>query len=181
MFNNMKIGKRLALAFGVSIILVAVAGLTGFWGLSQAVETTYGILHHDAKLMQEASEAQVNGLELRRYEKDTFLNIGDQQKSADYSEKWKKERAELDTHLNTLEAVTTLPADKEVVRAIRADLSTYTIGFQSVLQQMSGTEAIFSNTSGLPRMPMPRWRRSRTTSAAWIPRSKNSPRKTSSA
>jgi methyl-accepting chemotaxis protein len=33
--------------------------------------------------------------------------------------------------------VATLPADKELVRAIRADLSTYTIGFQSVLQQIS--------------------------------------------
>jgi len=137
MFNNMKIGKRLALAFGVSIVLVAVAGLTGFWGLSQTVETTYGILHHDAKLMQEASAAQVNGLELRRYEKDSFLNIGDQQKSADYSDKWKAEHAELDAHLNTLEQTTTLPADKELVRGIRSDLSTYTIGFQSVLQQIS--------------------------------------------
>jgi methyl-accepting chemotaxis protein len=137
MFNNLKIGKRLALAFGVSIILVAVAGLTGFWGLSQSVDTTYGILHHDAKLMQEASAAQVNGLQLRRFEKDTFLNIGDQQKEADYSEKWKKEHEELNAHLNTLEQTTTLPADKEAVRAIRADLSTYTIGFQSVVQQIS--------------------------------------------
>ena len=137
MFNNMKIGKRLALAFGISIVLVAVAGLTGFWGLSQTVETTYGILHHDAKLMQEASEAQVNGLQLRRYEKDSFLNIGDQQKSADYSEKWKKEHEELNAHLNTLEQAAVLPADKEVVRAIRTDLSTYTIGFQSVVQQIA--------------------------------------------
>jgi len=137
MFNNLKIGKRLALAFGVSIVLLAVAGLTGFWGLSQMVQTTYGILHYDAKLMQEASQAQVNGLQLRRFEKDSFLNIGDQQKSADYSDKWKKEHEELDAHLNTLEQVTTLPADKEVVRAIRADLSTYTIGFQAVLQQIS--------------------------------------------
>src|SRR3954467_11682069 len=117
MFNNLKIGKRLALAFGVSIVLVAVAGLTGFWGLAQTVQTTYGILHHDAKLMQEASEAQVNGLQLRRYEKDAFLNIGDQQKSSDYAARWSKERAELDTHLNTLEQVTTLPTDKESVRA----------------------------------------------------------------
>ena len=35
-------------------------------------------------------------------------------KSADYSEKWNKEHEELDAHLNTLEQVTTLPADKEV-------------------------------------------------------------------
>jgi methyl-accepting chemotaxis protein len=137
MFNNLKIGKRLALAFGVSILLVAVAGLTGFWGLSQAVQTTYSILHHDAKLMQEASQAQVNGLELRRYEKDAFLNIADRQKSSDYSDKWNKDHAELDAHLNTLEQAATLPADKDLVRAIRADLSTYTIGFQSVVQQMS--------------------------------------------
>jgi methyl-accepting chemotaxis protein len=137
MFNNLKIGKKLALAFGVSIVLVAVAGLTGFWGLSQTVQTTYGILHYDAKLMQEASQAQVNGLQLRRFEKDSFLNIGDQQKSADYADKWNKEHAELDTHLNAMEQVTTLPADKELVRSIRADLSTYTIGFQSVLQQIS--------------------------------------------
>jgi methyl-accepting chemotaxis protein len=137
MFNNLKIGKRLALAFGVSIVLVAVAGLTGFWGLSQTVQTTYGILHHDAKLMQEASQAQVNGLQLRRYEKDAFLNIADLQKSADYSDKWKAEHEELDAHLNTLEQTTTLPADKELVRSIRADLSTYTIGFQSVVQQIS--------------------------------------------
>ena len=137
MFNNMKIGKRLALAFGVSILLVAVAGLTGFWGLSQAVQTTYGILHHDAKLMQEASAAQVNGLELRRYEKDTFLNVADKQKSADYADKWSKEHAELDAHLNTLDQVATFTADKDLVRGIRADLSTYTIGFQSVVQEMS--------------------------------------------
>jgi len=137
MFNNLKIGKRLALAFGVSVVLVAVAGLTGFWGLAQTVQTTYGILHHDAKLMQEASEAQVNGLQLRRYEKDSFLNIGDQKKSAEYWDKWNQEHTELDAHLNALDQAATIPDDKELVRGIRADLSTYTIGFQSVLQQIS--------------------------------------------
>jgi methyl-accepting chemotaxis protein len=153
MFNNLKIGKRLAIAFGVSIILVAVAGLTGFWGLSQAVQTTYGILHHDAKLMQEASAAQVNGLQLRRYEKDSFLNIGDKQKSAGYTDNWNKEHAELDAHLNALEQVAVFQADKDLVRAIRADLSTYTIGFQSVVQQMSeGTikSPVDANAAMLP-------------------------------
>ena len=54
MFKNLKIGKKLALAFGVSVVLVAIVGLTGFWGLSQTVQTTGAILHHDAKLMEEA-------------------------------------------------------------------------------------------------------------------------------
>src|ERR1700694_5756093 len=109
MFSNWKIGKRLALAFGISILLVGVVALAGFWGLSQTVQTTYGILHHDAKLMEQASRAQANGLGLRRFEKDTFLNIGDQQKENDYSDKWNKEHADLVENLNTLEQTVTLP------------------------------------------------------------------------
>jgi methyl-accepting chemotaxis protein len=137
MFNNWKIGKRLALGFGICVLLMAVVALAGFWGLSQTVQTTYGILHHDAKLMELAAQVHVNGLELRRYEKDYFLNIADRKKEADYSEKWNKEHADLVTNLNALDHVVTLPEDKELLRALRGDLSTYTTGFQSVKQQIA--------------------------------------------
>ncbi len=128
MFNNWKIGKRLGLAFGISILLVAVVAVAGFWGLSQAVQTTYGILHHDAKMMEQASHAQANGLGLRRYEKDYFLNIGDKEKETGYTDKWNKEHADLAENLNTLDKVSTLPEDKELLKVLLADLSTYTIG-----------------------------------------------------
>jgi len=136
MLNNWKIGKRLGLAFGITLILVAIVALTGFWGLSQAAQTTYGILHHDAKLMEQASQAQANGLGLRRFEKDLFLNVGDKEKEADYSDKWNKEHADLVENLNTLDKIATLPEDKETVRGLLADLSTYTIGFQSITQRI---------------------------------------------
>jgi len=137
MLNNWKIGRRLGFAFGITLVLVAVVALAGFWGLSQAAQTTYGILHHDAKLMEQASQAQANGLGLRRFEKDLFLNIGDKQKEADYADKWNKEHADLIANLEALDKITTLPEDKETVRGLLADLSTYTIGFQSILQRIS--------------------------------------------
>jgi methyl-accepting chemotaxis protein len=137
MFNNWKIGKRLGLAFGISVLLVAVVAVAGFWGLSQAVQTTYIILHHDAKMMEQASQAQAHGLGLRRFEKDMFLNIGDKEKEAGYSEKWNKEHADLVEKLNTLDKTSTVPEDKELIRLLLADLSTYTIGFQSVGQRIS--------------------------------------------
>ena len=136
MFNNLKIGKKLALGFGISILLVAVVALAGFWGLSQNAQTTYGILHHDVKLMEQASQAQASGLQLRRYEKDAFLNIG-KQKESEYSDQWNKEHAGLEENLSALDHIVTLPEDKELLTAIHADLSTYTIGFQSVVQQIS--------------------------------------------
>lgn len=137
MFNNWKIGVRLGLAFGLSILLVAVVALAGFWGLSQTVQTTYGILHRDAKMMEQASQAQVNGLGLRRFEKDMFLNIGDKQKEADYSDKWNKERTDLVENLDNLAKLVTLQDDKATIQALRTDLSTYTIGFQSVVRKIS--------------------------------------------
>src|SRR3954462_10829973 len=137
MLNNWKIGKRLGFAFGITLILVAVVALAGFWGLSQAAQTTYGILHHEAKLMEQASQAQANGLGLRRFEKDLFLSIGDKKKEADYSDKWNKEHADLVANLEALDKIAALPEDKETVRGLLADLSTYTIGFQSILQRIS--------------------------------------------
>jgi methyl-accepting chemotaxis protein len=136
MFNNWKIGKRLGLAFGISILLVAVVAVAGFWGLSETVQTTYAILHQDAKMMEQASQAQANGLGLRRFEKDLFLNIGDAQKEADYTDKWNKEHSELTQNLTTLDRLSA-PEDKETLRVLLADLSTYTIGFQSVTQRIS--------------------------------------------
>src|SRR5882724_8242818 len=136
MFKNWKIGKRLGFAFAVSIILVAVVAVAGFWGLSQTVQTTYGILHHDAKMMEQASQAQANGLGLRRFEKDLFLNIGDKQKEADYAEKWNKEHADLVENFSVLDKTMTLPEDKQLLGVLQADLSTYTIGFQSVSQRI---------------------------------------------
>jgi methyl-accepting chemotaxis protein len=137
MFSNWKIGMRLGLAFGISVLLVAVVAVAGFWGLSQAVQTTYGILHHDARLMEQASQAQANGLGLRRYEKDLFLNVGDKEKEAGYLEKWDKEHADLVENLNNLDKTVTAPEDKLLLTGIQADLSTYTIGFHSVSQAIT--------------------------------------------
>jgi methyl-accepting chemotaxis protein len=137
MFSNWKIGMRLALAFGISILLVAAVAVAGFWGLSQAVQTTYGILHHDAKMMEQAAQAQANGLGLRRYEKDLFLNIGDAEKQTSYLEKWNKEHADLLENMNVLDKTATAPEDRLLLSALRADLVTYTTQFQTIAQRIN--------------------------------------------
>src|SRR6266481_2043439 len=88
MFNDWKIGKRLTFAFGLTLILVGVVAFAGFWGISRMVDTVNAILQGDAKLMQTASDLETNTLNLRRYEKDVFLNIADKSKVADYTTKW---------------------------------------------------------------------------------------------
>ena len=132
MFSNWKIGKRLGLSLVLSVALVAIVAGAGFWGLSQTVQTTYSILHHDGKLMDYALQAQVDGLDCRRYEKDLFLNIGDKKKEDDYLQKWTAAHTELVDDLNQIDKLITVAEDREFMKTLRADLSTYTVGFQSV-------------------------------------------------
>src|SRR5437762_5769457 len=136
MFSNWKIGTRLALSFGVSIALVAVVAVTGFWGLSQTVQTTYQILHHDGKMTNLALQAQIDGTDLRRFEKDTFLNIGNKEKEAEYSKKWNDAHGLLVETLDSLDKTATAQDDKELLRSLRADLTTYTAGYQAIVAKL---------------------------------------------
>ena len=140
MTKDLKIGTKLTIVISLGISLVIALALTGFWGLSQTAQTTYGIIQGDARKMEQASDAQTAGLNLRRFEKDYFLNMGDEKKEADYADKWNKTLASLNESLDALEHEATVPEDKELIRVLRSDVSTYTIGFQSVKAKISKKE-----------------------------------------
>ncbi|HEX6159412.1 MAG TPA: MCP four helix bundle domain-containing protein, partial [Thermoanaerobaculia bacterium] len=103
MFSNWKIGKRLTLAFTIALVLVGVVAAAGFWGLSQMVTSVDTILNRDAKLMEHASGLESNTLNLRRLEKDVFLNVADEEKVAEYSAKWKGANVEALQNLDRLQ------------------------------------------------------------------------------
>jgi methyl-accepting chemotaxis protein len=133
MLSNWKIGKRLTLAFTITLILIGIVAAAGFWGLSQMVDTTNAILHGDAKMMEFAAELEVKTLNLRRYEKDVFLNVRDKEKVREYAAKWHESQREA---IEDIERLTKLVSreDANAVRSMRTDLATYTTGFEGVLR-----------------------------------------------
>lgn len=58
MFRNLKIGARLSLAFGLLLVLMAVAAGSGYWGMEAISNETLDMLHTDAKLERASSRAQ---------------------------------------------------------------------------------------------------------------------------
>src|SRR5690242_3681591 len=88
MLTNWKIGKRLTLAFAIALFLLGVVAAAGFWGLSQMVSTINLILNGDAKMMEYAADLESHTLNLRRFEKDVFLNARDKDKVQEYAAKW---------------------------------------------------------------------------------------------
>jgi hypothetical protein len=140
MFDSLKLEARVLLALGVMSVLVIAVALSGRMGLSHAKATTQEILLKDAHLAEEALEVRSYTLQLRRYEKDYFLNIGAPAVQADYLAKWKTSHESLVSHLNELDTLVSTPADHETLHGMSADLAAYADGFEKVGDRVRSSE-----------------------------------------
>ena len=140
MLNNLKIGMRLGIGFGLMLVIILAVGITGYWGVRESTDTTIEMLRGDATLSENASRARANIVGLRRYEKDIFLNIGNRDKEEEYLKKWQEEEDHLQKRLAELEKVARLATDKEVVTNLKAEYGHYTEGFNKVYKKVAAGE-----------------------------------------
>src|SRR5229473_1789511 len=133
MLKNMSIGKRLAIGFGLIVLLLISMGLSGYWGVEAITRETLKVLEGDAKVVTLAARAKATTLELRRFEKDTFLNIEEVQVRGAYATKWDAQRQKLRDTLTELDRFQLSSDDKTALRSMRDDLATYESGYTKVL------------------------------------------------
>jgi methyl-accepting chemotaxis protein len=134
MFSNMKIGARVSLAFGVLLLLMIAVAVTGYLGMRSINQEIDRDLDSDAVIAQHAGRARANILGLRRFEKDTILNVASAEKVDEYFKKWQEEEGHIEERLKTLERVATAPKDRERVKSLRSELDVYRAGFPKVYQ-----------------------------------------------
>ena len=133
MLKNMKIGRKLALGFGLVLTLMGVVAAAGYWGLQTAAEMARDILTVRSPLVEHSQRARANTLGLRRFEKDYFINIGAPDKQLDYLAKWTDQRERLVERLDVLDKLVQTEADRETLRREHKDLVTYEQGFRTVV------------------------------------------------
>jgi methyl-accepting chemotaxis protein len=73
-FNNIKIGKRLILVFGILLALMTILGISGYTLINSISDKTIYALNTDAKLCEYSQRGRANTVGTRRYEKDIFIN-----------------------------------------------------------------------------------------------------------
>ena len=133
MLKNMKISRRLLLGFGIVLLLLLVVAGAGYWGLQSVTGETVAMLHGDLKLMDLWGEVDSDVLELRRSEKDTFLNIDEPKIRDEYLSKWQASREQLRKHVEELDPVTQDNDEKLTLRQVKDDANTYEGGFNKVI------------------------------------------------
>ena len=130
--NNIKIGARLGLAFGLLLILMVTVAMTGFFGMRRISQEVIKSLDSDGVISQHAGRARANIIGLRRYEKDVFINIDHPDKVEHYRKLWVEEKAKVDERIATLDKVVSSQKEKDQVKHIKDKLAGYAAGFDKV-------------------------------------------------
>jgi len=131
--KNMSIGKRLAIGFGLIVLLLISMGLSGYWGLEAITRETLKVLNGDAKIVTLSARVKATTLELRRFEKDTELNMDDAEVRNEYVAKWRAQQQKLHDVFGELEKFQLLPEDKLALQSMHEDFAIYEGGYARVL------------------------------------------------
>ena len=139
MFANLKIGTKLLVGFGIIMALLAGVGASGFWSMRQMAN---GLDRQKgrAETVKNAERLKSDMLQLRRFEKDIFLNMESADKVASYKKKY-LEAAEL-YHGRLAEFTRMAEADGEAqnAAAIGQNGEAYLKGFVGVLDRIEKGE-----------------------------------------
>jgi methyl-accepting chemotaxis protein len=133
MLKKSSIAKRLALGFGVVLFLLLVVAVAGYWGMESVTHETVTMLRGDSKISQLADQAKILTLELRRYEKDTLLNMDNKPVMQSYQEKWKAQVAELRSVVSDLDSRVASDSSKQLVAAMDREIGAYERGVDATV------------------------------------------------
>ena len=133
MLKKSSIAKRLALGFGLVLLLLLVVAVAGYWGMESVTRETISMLRGDSKISQLADEAKFATLELRRFEKDTELNMDNKAVMESYQQKWREQLSTLRDRITQLKGIVAEDSSKELVNAMDQEVSNYERGMQAVV------------------------------------------------
>ena len=141
-FGDWKIGARLMSGFGMVLFFLLVVGLGGYWAVGKMDLLLKDAVNVDSKLVEYSQRVRANINQLRRFEKDAFINIEDKGKVAEYGKKWDEtfDRlvARIDATLKVLDAADfDVTKDKETLNAVKKDLVAYQAGFRGVIEKIN--------------------------------------------
>ena len=134
--RNASISTRLALGFGVVLVLSACVAAVGYWGTMTATADTLTMLKGDARLEQLFSASRGYALEMRLAEKDFVLNANKPSKRAESYDLWQSLDDRLHEQLTSLHGLVVTEDDKDALERIGGSLNDYETGFHDLVERV---------------------------------------------
>jgi methyl-accepting chemotaxis protein len=92
-------------------------------------------MNHELESIKQLGRARSSVGNMRRFEKDLFLNMGDEAATAAYLKKWRDETRDGAAQMRAGKALLAA-ADQSTVEAMIAGLSRYTEGFEAIVKRL---------------------------------------------
>lgn len=89
-FRNISIGKKLVFGFGLASLIITIIGSIGFFRISNTITDVDTMVKTNLRFLIQAEDLKIFALQHRRFEKDFFLNIGDNNTQLKYIERFQK-------------------------------------------------------------------------------------------
>ncbi|WP_051711539.1 methyl-accepting chemotaxis protein [Andreprevotia chitinilytica] len=132
MLKKMSVAARIGAGFAVLIVLLLAVGLIGVFGVSRLEREVKLLLDRDLVYHAALIEARYHVGNLRRFEKDTFLNFSDAKKVDEYQQKWHQSLAGAQHALEAGEPLRP-DTDGKDFDALKQGLKAYADGYEATL------------------------------------------------
>jgi signal transduction histidine kinase len=134
MTDAWKVVRRVVVAFGGIFVIVIVLSAVVLGGLRDATRLSSSMVATDTRILRTTERAQLAILNLRRYEKDFFLNIGAPDVQASYLADWQRAHQSLVSEMGALQSLSDNPAEWNQGNRMSQDVALYAAAFQDVTE-----------------------------------------------
>jgi methyl-accepting chemotaxis protein len=136
MLKRTKIRTRIMMGFGTIVTLLLVVAATGYWAV-QTVE--WGMarwIQQDASIAEHSASVLSKYLNLRRYEKDIFLAVGNLEKVNESFRNWSQAHSQIEKTISNLEEYVTQSEEKAITDRMRSELTKYQAGVSKTVERI---------------------------------------------
>ncbi|GAB3264544.1 methyl-accepting chemotaxis protein [Chitinimonas naiadis] len=133
--NNLSFAVRIGAGFALLLVLMLAVALTGSWGVESQYTRVKSLVEGDLALNTAAGDTRYHMGNLRRFEKDSFINIGSPEKVKEYRGKWGESLTKAQDSLQRAEGLAG-EEDKQRIIQLRGQMKQYAEGFGKVADQL---------------------------------------------
>ncbi len=138
--KNMTIAARITAGFILLLGLMLGCGLTGIVGLSRIDNRVQEVTSGDLVFFSAMSDLKTAMGNLRRFEKDSFINIETAEKRDEYVTKWKGALEQARQALKNAQGKSSDPGTNDKLTTLSTLLGNYADGYTTITGQMSSKE-----------------------------------------
>ncbi len=132
MFDNMRISSRIVLLAAVLALGIVLVALQGSFSLSRIEGSFEELANHEFRLVEQSNRLRGATGNLRRYEKDIFINIASADKVRAYRERWDKALASAHEAAKAIDGLAQDGVQKELAGRLARHIESYAAGFRQV-------------------------------------------------